>query len=278
MIRRLSWRNRKAAQQFLEAHSDMTSPILGNLIASSWNRDPFSRRRGECFVADRDREICGFLAFFSDGNAMVYVSVPEVLFDFLDVLDERTNYHSLWVFDASEGDVKVLTARLTDRFHLKHYHMMIQEEPSDVFTVTLDIQDVHDRHWDPEVTRFCRQILKECFGYDAYMPSFMARMADRGPDEPYLVGSLPQGEKVAQAHVQALCGDYGYIGGVATLPQYRGHGYAKEVLLTICRMVRRMGRTPSLTVDPENGPAYRLYTDNGFVPRADVYVAERKNY
>lgn len=278
MIRSLSWRNRRAAQLFLETHSDVTSPILGNLIASSWNRDPFSRRRGDCYVAERDREICGFLAFFSDGNAMLYVSRPEVMFDFADVLDEKNSFHSLWVFDASEGDVKVLTAQLTDRFRLQHYRMMIQEEEIRVFPVTLDIQDVKDRHWDPQIAYFCQKVLKECFGYDAYMPAVMARMADRKQDEPYLVGSLPEGEKVAQAHIQAICRDYGYIGGVATLPQFRGRGYARELLLTMCRLVRGMGRTPSLTVDPENEHAYRLYSDCGFVPRADVYVAERKNY
>ena len=278
MIRSLSWRNRRAAQQFLESHSDMTCPMLGNLIASSWNRDPFSRRRGECYIAEENREICGFLAFFSDGNTMLYVSRPEVMFEFLDLLDERTNYHSLWIFDASLGDVRVLTARMTDKFRIQHYEMMIQEEEIDVFPVTLDIQDVKDRHWDPQIAYFCQRVLKECFGYDAYMPAVLARMADRKANEPYLIGSLPDGEKVAQAHLQALCADYGYIGGVATLPQFRGKGYAREMLLTICRMMRRIGRTPSLTVDPENEYAYRLYRDCGFVPRADVYVAERKNY
>lgn len=278
MIRSLSWRNRKAAQAYLEAHSDMTSPILGNLNASAWNRDRFSRRRGECYVDERDRQVVGFLAFFADGNTMLHTERPEYMDDFIDVLDEHASYHTLWVFGASKGDVKVLTARLSDSFRLERYEMLVQEEAVDVFTVTLDIQDVKDRYWDPKIAYFCQRVQKECFGYDAYMPSVMARMADRGRDEPYLIGSLPEGEKVAQTHLQALCRDYGYIGGVATLPEYRGKGYARELLLTMCRFVRRIGRTPSLTVDPENTPAYTLYRDCGFVSHGDVIVAERKNY
>jgi len=278
MIRSLSWRNRKAAQQYLERYSDMTTPILGNLNASAWNRNHFSRRRGDCYIDERDREIAAFLAFFSDGNAMLHAADSEHTDDFLDLLDDRGDYHSLWVFNYSMREARILEARLTERFRLVHYKMMVQEEMIDVFPVTLDIQDVKDRHWDPQIAFFCQKVLKECFGYDAYMPSFLARMADRGPDEPFLIGMLSDGEKVAQAHIQALSADYAYVGGVATLPQYQGNGYARELLLTICRMMRKTGRTPSLTVDPENTPAYTLYKDCGFVSHGDVIVLERKNY
>jgi len=276
MIRSMSWRNRKAAQAFLEEHSDMTSPMLGNLISSSWNRDPFSKRKGYCFLNIREGELVGFLGCFMDGNAMLYALDEEAILDFLDILD-RQSFHTLWVFDGEERSVKLLMAQLEDRFRLVRYHMMIQEETQEVFCVDLSVEDVRTQSKDPSLVSFVRRILKECFGYDAYMPAVMARMQDRSEEEPYLVGSLADGTRVAQTHVQAICSDYGYIGGVATLPEYQGRGYAKQMVLTICRMLHRSGRKVSLTVDPENESAYHLYRKLGFEKRGLVCVLQRKS-
>jgi len=265
------------AEAYLARDLVMTTPIYGNLQASQWNRDPFSKRLGRCYLNLRKGEICGFLACFYDGNSMVYADDADAFMDFADTLD-KAQYHSLWVYGATRRDMESLRSLLMNRHSISSYRMLVQGDEERDFNVTLAIRDVKGEIRREEVSRFCRSILKECFGYDPYMPSVVDRMLDRGEEEVYLAGALSDGTFVAQAHIQALSPAYGYIGGVATLPPYQGKGYGRELLLTICRHIHRLGRLPSLTVDPDNERAYQLYVRHGFTDKGPVWVLEPRNY
>jgi Predicted acetyltransferase len=58
--------------------------------------------------------------------------------------------------------------------------------------------------------------------------------------------------------------DIAVIGGLATLPDYRGRGYATQILHYLVDAVREQGKIPALFCAKESLSGY--YMRNGFVP------------
>lgn len=63
------------------------------------------------------------------------------------------------------------------------------------------------------------------------------------------------------------------LGGVATAPAYRHHGYAGRCVLSLTAALQEMGKT--VWICPYNPPARRLYESLGFREQSTVTVIER---
>ncbi|WP_052078354.1 GNAT family N-acetyltransferase [Spirochaeta lutea] len=62
------------------------------------------------------------------------------------------------------------------------------------------------------------------------------------------------------------------VGGVFTLPAYRGHGYAEIVMETLIREIHSRGKTVSLFVKNRNHPAQGLYKKLAFTAQEEVSI------
>jgi ribosomal protein S18 acetylase RimI-like enzyme len=62
------------------------------------------------------------------------------------------------------------------------------------------------------------------------------------------------------------------VSAVCVHPDYRGRGFAAELILLVAQQIRRRGDVPFLHVFSDNAPAIALYAKLGFVHRRTVRV------
>jgi predicted GNAT family acetyltransferase len=62
------------------------------------------------------------------------------------------------------------------------------------------------------------------------------------------------------------------VSGVATHPDWRGHGFARSLSAFVASEIARRGETPFLHAFANNIAAIRLYESLGFAIRTEVYV------
>ena len=107
-------------------------------------------------------------------------------------------------------------------------------------------------------------ILAEDFGSDAerVRPKILTNMQRQSHQ--YYIARLHD-EPVGTVNIQVL-DDIPYIYGFVVRPEYRGHGYGREILVrTIEDAVATRPQTMVLEVESENTPALSLYRSCGFV-------------
>lgn len=73
------------------------------------------------------------------------------------------------------------------------------------------------------------------------------------------------------AEDETQVGEY-YIDSLAVLPEFRGHGIARQLMLKQIEHGRSLGLPSTLLVDPANPPALRLYESLGFQYHSDCYA------
>lgn len=101
---------------------------------------------------------------------------------------------------------------------------------------------------------------------------------DRSKVRPNETFVLKRGGKiVSMANIHGYSNRYFQIGGVGTLKEYRGKGFAKQVVSRLCRYFFRKGlKFGLLFVDRTNTPAKKVYRAIGFKPVGDFLVAKYK--
>ena len=81
------------------------------------------------------------------------------------------------------------------------------------------------------------------------------------------------GGVAACAMTTAECAGGAVIGAVATLPDYRGRGYASACVSTLAASLQKEGRR--IYLSPKNAGAQRLYAGLGFVPCGEWGTLQR---
>ncbi len=66
-------------------------------------------------------------------------------------------------------------------------------------------------------------------------------------------------------------GEY-YLDSLAVLPECRGKGIGKSLMLEAISRGHALGLPVTLVVDPANPRAQRLYASLGFVPQRDIFI------
>ncbi len=83
------------------------------------------------------------------------------------------------------------------------------------------------------------------------------------------------GKLVAKANIHGISRNYFQIGGVATLPEYRNKGYAKQVVSYLCNFHFQMGIPHALLfTDNNNKAAQSVYKKIGFNPFDQFVIAD----
>lgn len=101
--------------------------------------------------------------------------------------------------------------------------------------------------------------------YEPWLCGFFARVR-AGRASAFLCGE--GGKPVSTASVYHLGAGYGMLGSVATLPEYRGKGYASQAVLAAVAWVLRRGAVPVLL--PAGEELLPFYTRLGFAPLGEA--------
>lgn len=273
MIKRIGWLNRHMADAYLEEHEMMLGPLYGNLEAHGWMYQSGALRSGKVLgLLDADKKVKGLLARFNDGNCMIHAARETDVLEFVpELLDLR--FHTLWMLGCGRETARRMNDELDLDARIIEQYMMLQSELVEADTGRLEIQDISTDPYDPEYIEAACQLLEACFHYKPARHVFAQRMAERMPEEIYLLAGT-QGRWVGQAHIQAWTPEYGHIGGVATLPQFGGRGIARALTGRLCRYIHEEDRLPTLTVRKDNIPALKVYQHLGFEPVGEVTVLD----
>ena len=111
----------------------------------------------------------------------------------------------------------------------------------------------------------------------------LTKLTDPGPFRKRTIelgnyyGIFEAGKLVAMAGERMSLSGFIEVSAVCTHPDVRGRGFARKVILTVMRDIRRRGRTPFLHVLSENRSAIRLYESLGFEQRRTLHLAVLKN-
>ncbi|AFG36885.1 GNAT family N-acetyltransferase [Spirochaeta africana] len=92
----------------------------------------------------------------------------------------------------------------------------------------------------------------------------VSRHLERSLQQHVGIGVWYKGELIAKAHTNARGITCCQIGGVYTVPAYRGRGCAELALRTLLKTLQARRTTISLFVKPHNTPGRRLYSRLGF--------------
>jgi uncharacterized protein len=76
------------------------------------------------------------------------------------------------------------------------------------------------------------------------------------------------------ANIQTYTSKINQIGGVYTLPEYRGKGYCKAIVSELCKRILGRGKMPTLSVKNNNTPAVCAYQSIGFKYYDDYLIVK----
>ncbi|MFL0683908.1 MAG: GNAT family N-acetyltransferase [Algoriphagus aquaeductus] len=91
-------------------------------------------------------------------------------------------------------------------------------------------------------------------------------------------GFFSEGKLVSMAGSRLSPSPYTEVSAVCTHPDFAGQGISRKVMPFVLQRIQQRGSTPFLHLYPENSPAFKLYSNLGFVSRAmlRVYMLEKK--
>lgn len=120
----------------------------------------------------------------------------------------------------------------------------------------------------------------EPLGDDA-VPEMLAltKLTNPGPFEPATntmgryAGILKNGRLAAMAGERLNLADYTEVSAVCTHPDFRGNGYAKELVASVSTGIITEGKTPILHTLSDNAPAVHVYESLGFRKSRPVHFA-----
>ena len=90
-------------------------------------------------------------------------------------------------------------------------------------------------------------------------------------------GCFSEGKLVSMAGSRLSPSPYTEVSAVCTHPDFAGQGISRKVMPFVLQRIQQRGSIPFLHLYPENSPAYKLYSNLGFVSRAmlRVYMLEK---
>ena len=102
------------------------------------------------------------------------------------------------------------------------------------------------------------------FGNDADAPITDMETNRIIPSQEFVIRK--DGKIITKAKISGLSKNYFQIGGVGTLPEYRGQGLAKQVVSALCKTYLAQGKSGILFTSNDNESAIKVYKTLGFKP------------
>lgn len=105
---------------------------------------------------------------------------------------------------------------------------------------------------------------RTCFGDESDSPITETEINRIIPSQEFIIRK--NGKIITKAKISGLSKNYFQIGGVGTLPEYRGKGLAKQVVSALCKSYLAQGKSGILFTGNENPAAIKVYKTLGFKP------------
>lgn len=268
------------ALNYLQMNSPFTCPIYGNVASAGFAYKPKAMRSGIYYIykMQSNNEIGGMIAGFNDGNVMIYISCDDARAHIMSIISSIP-CHSVWELDGKPLDVDKLSNSMNMNMDERVLNVMVARDDNvriQTLPRGMDLVRIDKRLLTPSYYAFIKKCLWEGFGFKSNPWDIRKRIKERTNLEPYWFLSK-NNNYVAQAHVQAMTNNHGYIGGVCTPRDCRRKGYAKQIMDMVCNFIYKEGRVPALAVSASNNAACKLYENMGFntVGTTVVYMRER---
>jgi hypothetical protein len=101
----------------------------------------------------------------------------------------------------------------------------------------------------------------------------LGRMADMRMKDSGIAVAVVDGEIVSKAEIMVRTSRAALIGGVYTVPEYRGRGLCFACMSLLCEGILENIGKACLNVSKENAPAQRVYRGIGFTELCDYRMA-----
>jgi predicted GNAT family acetyltransferase len=273
MIRLLRESDRETAIDFLDREHE------SNLIMIFDIQHYGIENRGQLFQGDyygayRDDELAGVACLYNFGSMFLYSPVEESRRQLTVHIAERggkpryVHLRSDWaqtVLDELERQGMTPT-RLEEQEYL-----------------VLSGEDFKPRHREgarfakpedlPTILQLHRAFQIEYFGTYTEAEDEMGRMAESRILESGVTVKEHQGKVVSKSEVLVRTGRMALIGGVYTLPEYRGRGFSFASMSLLCEGILESLEKACLNVAKGNPPALSVYKGLGFRRTNDYTMA-----
>lgn len=164
--------------------------------------------------------------------------------------DQRYAVLEEWMYPVITQDQKLLWDELCYTYYVPEELDFVVE--ADLPTIPEEYIPLLDKHWTYE---------------GDWTRRFIANCLKRGLSSLKLVEGQPAGWAAMQ--------DDGAMGFMFVLPEYRGHGYAKEITVDLIKKMRAAGRVPFVHIVHTNEASLSLVRSMGFELLKKIYWLEK---
>jgi len=230
--------HKKELIEYINKHERNLAPMAGNYLNKIGPEFIPSLRSGKFYLFWQSSEVVGLAFAGNDGNAMMHMSkyIEGADFNFM----YGRPHHALWDYTGQDKKYKYPIRKLSLKF--RPLYLMVQTNPISLNNDKYEFRMANVGK-NTENEKFIENALEQCFGFRPSTSIVRSRLRERTDFEPHIILSH-NGTLKAQAHVQSASSNFGVIGGVCTLPAFRGQGFALHVTSHLCDVIRSKGRTP----------------------------------
>ncbi len=273
MIRLLEEKNREETLGFLDRDHELNLVMIYD-ITHYGLEDRGLPFQGRYFGAFRGGEMGGITALYNLGSMFVYAPVPGLALELADhvaTLDrkprfligrtdwtgpllERLTVHGLGPLGWEEQDYMSLD---TESFRPRIGPEARLAEPGDL----------------ERLIELNRAFQLEYFGSLDEAEEELGKLAGERMRDSGIAVSLADGEIVSKAEVMVRTSRAALIGGVYTVPAFRGKGLSSACMSLLCRSVLAKAGKACLSVAKDNLPARSIYLGIGFEKICDYRMA-----
>lgn len=273
MIRILEENDRGAALEFLDGEHESNLILIFDI-----QRYGIENRgllfQGDYYGAFRGRELVGVACLYNFGSLFLHCPEEELRRRLTECIAGRGG-RPRYVNIRSDWSPAVLDE--LERWGMRPSRLEEQEY------LTLSGGDFKPRNSEgarlarredlPAILRLHRAFQTEYFGTFTGAEKEMGRMSETRILESGITVAEHEGEVVSKSEILVSTGRMALIGGVYTLPEYRGRGFSFACTSLLCERSLKHHEMICLNVAGENAPALSVYRGLGFRWKNDHTMA-----
>jgi len=264
MIRLLEEKDRDEALALLDRDHELNLIMIYN-ITNFGLEDHGVPFQGRYFAVFREGAMSGIAALFNLGSLFIYAPQPDLameLADHMAALERKPRFvigRSEWVIPLLD---RLSSLGLQARGWEEQEYMTLvpgsfrpRFAPEARYAVTQDLERLMELN---------RAFQLEYFGSFDEAEEALGRMADVRMRDSGIAIAVAGGEIVSKAETMVRTTRAALIGGVYTVPAYRGMGLSIACMSLLCKAILESTGKACLNVAMENLPAQHIYRGIGF--------------
>lgn len=268
MIRLLSQEDIERMLEYVTRNEFETSFLYANIIEFGIDNNPEMRRCADYYGFFEGEELKGILPFYNLGSCIPHFETDAAIPLFAELMSQR----SLQYLMGMKKIIKPLYEEIKDSKETIEYDESSYYVNKSFKPFTHDgVNFIEATSVDDEIVDFVLDARIKGFNQAVTREYIKKSLTQRAAEEDFIIAEK-DGKMVAQACIQTYTPQICQIGGVYTVEEERGKGYAKAVVSEICRRIVARGKIPTLAVVKDNTPAVRAYNALGFRHHDDYLI------